>query len=443
MTPPQTTVDRRTVLKLMGAAGAWPAVAPRTVAASAQAEAGVDIQPFTISVSDDDLADLQRRLENTRWPPDATGEPWSMGTDGAYLRQLVEYWRDEFDWRAQEAALNRLNHYTTEIDGYRIHFIHQPSPHPSAVPLIMTHGYPGTFWEMLPPVAALADPPAHGGAAADAFHVIVPSLPGYGFSGEPLADFTPATVPGLWIKLMDRLGYERFGTYGSDWGAQMGSRIAAVVPDRVIGVTTPGQPPRTRLEPRTEEEREYWESMDRYAAEETAYQLIQGTKPQSLAYGLNDSPAGLAAWVVEKLRAWSDCQGNPENKFSKDEILTLVSIYWHSGSIGTAVRIYYAAGMFRTPPAPATAGLTLDNLRRRGAAAQPPEQAGGRRVPEGYFDFYGITTRARPPRSLVEEVPEHVTLWSYHETGGHFPAAEEPGLLVEDLRTFFRPLREA
>ena len=441
MTLPQTAVDRRTALKLIGAASAWPVVSPPPVAAHTQT--GTDIQPFTISVGDNDLADLRRRLASTRWPPDATGEPWSMGTDHTYLRQLVEYWKDEFDWRTQEAALNRLDHYTTTIDGYPIHFIHQPSRHASGVPLIMTHGYPGTFWEMLPSVPALVDPPAHGGAAVDAFHVIVPSLPGYGFSGEPPEDFTPAMVPGLWIKLMDRLGYQRFGTYGSDWGAQMGSRIAAMVPDRVIGVTMPGQPPRTRLEPRTAEERAYWESMDRYAAEETAYQLIQGTKPQSLAYGLTDSPAGLAAWVVEKLRAWSDCQENPENKFSKDEILTLVSIYWHTGSIGTAVRIYYSAGMFRTPPPPATAGLTLANLRRRQASPQPAREASGRRVPEGYFDFYGITSRARPPRSLVEEVPAHVTLWSHHETGGHFPAAEEPRLLVEDLRTFFRPLREA
>ena len=439
MTLPQTTVDRRTVLKLIGAAGAWPAVAPAPTVAQTQ----TDIQRFRISVSDDDLADLHRRLRSTRWPPDATGEPWSMGTDRAYLQQLVAYWRDDYDWRAQETALNRFDHFTTMIDGYRIHFIHQQSRNPSAVPLIMTHGYPGTFWEMLPSIPALVDPAAHGGAAGDAFHVVAPSLPGYGFSGEPLADFTPGTVPDLWIKLMDKLGYDRFGTYGSDWGSQMGSRIAARVPDRVIGVTTPGQPPRTRFEPRTAEERVYWESMDRYTAEETAYQLIQGTKPQSLAYGLTDSPAGVAAWVVEKLRAWSDCQGNPENKFTKDEILTLVSIYWHTGSIGTAVRIYYSSGNFRTPPAPRTVGLTLENLRGRQASAQQQPQATGRRVPQGYFDFYGITSRARPPRSLVEEVPDHVRLWSYHETGGHFPAAEEPGLLVGDLRTFFRPLREA
>ena len=439
MTVQRTTLDRRTALKLIGAAGAWPAVAP----APALAQTQTDIQPFTIRVSDDALADLRRRLEHTRWPPDATGEPWSMGTDRAYLQELVAYWKDRYDWRAQEAALNRLDHYTTMIDGYTIHFIHQRSSNPSAVPLIMTHGYPGTFWEMLPSVPALVDPTAHGGASADSFHVIVPSLPGYGFSGEPLEDFTPGVIPDLWIKLMDKLGYRRFGTYGSDWGSQMGSGIAARVPERVIGITIPGQPPRTRVEPRTAEERAYWESMARYTAEETAYQLIQGTKPQSLAYGLTDSPAGLAAWVVEKLRAWSDCQGNPENTFTKDEILTLVSIYWHTGSIGTAVRIYYSAGMFRTPPAPRTVGLTLENARAARALRRRPQGAIGRRVPEGYFDFYGITSRARPPRSLVEEVPEHVALWSYHDTGGHFPAAEEPELLVEDLRAFFRPLRAA
>ena len=433
----QHAIDRRTVIKLIGATGAWPSFAPASGVAQA------DVTPFRIDISDDELADLRRRLENTRWPADATGEPWSMGTDRAYLQELVAYWKDEYDWRAEEAALNRFDHYTTMIDGYTIHFIHQKSRNASAVPLIMTHGYPGTFWEMLPSVPALVDPTAYGGPATDSFDVIVPSLPGYGFSGEPLEDFTPGTVPDLWIKLMDKLGYRRFGTYGSDWGSTMGAAIAARVPDRVIGVTTPGQPPRTRVEPLTAEERSYWESMDRYTAEETAYQLIQGTKPQSLAYGLTDSPAGLAGWVVEKLRAWSDCQGNLENTFSKDEILTLASIYWHTGSIGTAVRIYYSAGMFRTPPAPRTVGLTLENVRATRASRQQQQRASGRRVPEGYFDFYGITSRARPPRSLVEEVPDHVTLWSYHETGGHFPAAEEPKLLVEDLQTFFRPLRVA
>ncbi len=433
-------IARRNMLKLMGAAGAWSALGP-AMPASAQAQG--DIAQFKVRVSDDDLADLKRRLSNIRWPPDAAGKPWSMGTDHTYMRQLVAYWKDRFDWRAQEAALNKFDHYTTMIGAYKIHFIHQKSRNPSALPLIMTHGYPGSFWEMLPSVAALVDPTAHGGAAPDSFHVVVPSLPGYAFSGAPPEDFTPGKIPEIWLALMDKLGYRQFGTYGSDWGGQVGGGIAARVPDRVVGVASPGPPPATRREPRTDEERAYYESMERYTAEETAYQLIQGTKPQSLAYGLTDSPAGVAAWVVEKLRAWSDCKGNPENKFTKDQILTLVSIYWHTRSIGTAVRIYYSSGNFRTPPAPRNVGVGLLADVRSPQRRQPQQeqQASGRRVPQACLDFYGITSRARPPKSLVDAVPEHVKLWSYHETGGHFPAAEEPTLLVEDLRTFFRPLR--
>ena len=273
----------------------------------------------------------------------------------------------------------------------------------------------------------LSDPVAHGGAATDSFHVVVPSLPGYGFSSEPLEDFSPDKVPALWAALMDKLGYRRFGAYGSDWGAGITTQLGTQFPDRLIGTAVPGPPPRANREPRTPEERAYFESTERYTAEETAYQHIQGTKPQSLAYGLTDSPAGVAAWVVEKLRAWSDCKGDVERKFTKDQILTLVSIYWHTRTIGTAVRIYYSTGRWRTP-----------------ASARPsvtPQQPGGRRVPQAYLDFYGITSRARPPKSLVDKVPENVTLWSYHETGGHFPAIEESKLLVEDLRTFFRPLR--
>ena len=241
MTVQQTTIDRRTVLKLMGAAGAWPAVAP----APSVAQTRTDIQRFRISVSDDELADLRRRLEHTRWPPDATGEPWSMGTDRAYLQQLVRYWKDNYDWRAQEAALNRFDHYTTMIDGYTIHFIHQQSTQRIGGAVDHDARLSGNVLGDAAVGAGAGGPGGHGGAATDSFHVVVPSLPGYGFSGEPLADFTPGTVPDLWIKLMDKLGYRRFGTYGSDWGSTMGAAIAARVPDRVIGVTTPGQPPRT------------------------------------------------------------------------------------------------------------------------------------------------------------------------------------------------------
>ena len=420
----QRLIDRRTVLKLIGAAGGWPVVAPAPGAAQ------TDIQPFTIRVSDDELADLRRRLSNIRWPPDATGEPWSMGTDRAYLQQLVAYWRDSYDWRVHEAALNSFAHFTTTIDGQKIHFIHQKSRSAFAMPLLMTHGYPGTIWEMLPSVRALADPAANGGAPTDAFDVIVPSLPGFGFSGEPVDGATNARTVELWIGLMDKLGYGRFGAYGSDWGAGITTQLGARFPGRLIGTAVPGPPPLAKREPRTAEERAYVESMEQYAVRETAYQRIQGSKPQSLAYGLTDSPAGVAAWLVEKLRSWSDCGGDVERTFSKDQILTLVSIYWHTRTIGTAMRIYYANGLARTPVT-------------GGAPAQTPPQAGGRRVPQGYFDFYGVASRARPPRSLVDTVPAHVTLWSYHERGGHFPAIEAPGLLVEDLRTFFRPLRSA
>src|SRR3989441_5338279 len=227
MTPLQNTIGRRSVLKIIGAA-AWPAVAP--IVSVAQP----DIIPFRIHVSDGELADLRRRLSNVRWPPDATGKPWSMGTDRAYLQQLIAYWRDKYNWRTQEAALNTFDHYMTTIEGQKIHFIHQKSRNASAMPLLMTHGYPGTIWEMLPSVPALVDPAAHGGAATDSFHVIVPSLPGFGFSGEPLDGSTPDRVVELWIALMDRLGYKRFGAYGTDWGAGVPAPLRTRFPGPLI-----------------------------------------------------------------------------------------------------------------------------------------------------------------------------------------------------------------
>ncbi len=314
------------------------------------------------------------------------------------------------------------------------------------MPLLMAHGYPGTIWEMLPSVRALTDPAANGGAATDSFTVIVPTIPGFGFSGAPLDGTTMGRTVELWAALMDRLGYRRYGAYGSDFGGPIATQLGTRFPDRLIGTATPGPPPSAMREPRTPEERAYAESMEQYSIWETAYQRIQGTKPQSLAYGLTDSPAGVAAWLVEKLRAWSDCKGDVETKFSKDQILTLASIYWHTNSLGTAVRYYYSNGVGRTPTTGGRGGARGAGGATAAAgrgSTQAQQQASGTRVPQGYFDFYGITSRARPPKSLVDKVPEHVKLWSYHETGGHFPAIEEPKLLVEDLRTFFRPLRSA
>ena len=221
---------------------------------------------------------------------------------------------------------------------------------------------------------------------------------------------------------MDRLGYQRFGAYGSDWGAGVTRALGAAYPDRVVGIHTPGAPPRAQRPPATDEERDYLARAEAWSVDETGYQRIQGTKPQTLAFGLTDSPAGVAAWITEKLRSWSDCDGDVETRFSKDQILTLVSIYWHTRTIGTSVRYYYANG--------------LGSSRPRRALARGPVQ-----VPQGFAQFVGIPSRTGPPRSFVEDVPDNVTHWSVFDTGGHFPAIEEPELLVGDLRRFFRTLR--
>ena len=421
------TIDRRTLLKLMGAAGASATVmsAGRTpwgtsLLAHAFGLVQSDIEPFEFYVSDDELEDLRRRLASPRWPADPPGEPWAYGTDRAYLQELMSYWRDRYDWRKHETELNSFDHYTTTIEGQLIHFVHHEGRGASPLPLVMTHGWPGTIWEMLPSVYALSDPRANGGEAADAFDVVVPSIPGFGFSGEPAEGTDMVRTAELWAALMEKLGYQRFGAYGSDWGAGVTRVLGARFPDRLIGVHTPGTPPRAQRDPVTDAEREYVALADLWSVDETGYQRIQGTKPQTLAYGLTDSPVGLAAWITEKLRSWSDCDGDVESRFSKDQILTLVSIYWHTRTIGTSVRYYHANG--------------LGSSRTRTAL-------GPIRVPQGFAEFPGIPGRQRPPRSLIDEVPANVTHWEVYDSGGHFPAIEEPELLVQDLRTFFRPLR--
>ena len=431
MAVPNGMMDRRTLLKLLGATGASAsaaggallggrAAAPSAHAATAAVQDEGEIANFQVRVSDAELEDLQRRLENIRWPPDSPGEPWSYGTDRAYLQELLEHWRDRYNWRAHESQLNSFNQYTTTIDGQLIHFVQERGRGPEPLPLVMSHGWPGTFWEMLPSVRQLANPALYGGEAQDAFSVVVPSIPGFGFSGEPLEGTNVSRTADLWVKLMDRLGYERFGAYGSDWGAGITRVLGARYPDRLVGVHTPGSPPRAQRDPQTDEERAFLEAAALWSVEETGYQRIQGTKPQTLAFGLTDSPAGVAAWITEKLRSWSDCDGDVENRFSKDQILTLVSIYWHSRSIGTSVRYYHANGLGSSRPRPA------------------PEPV---RVPQGFASFPGITGRLKMPRSYVDEWPENVTHWTDYDTGGHFPAIEEPDLLVDDLREFFRPLR--
>ena len=383
------------------------------------------VKPFRIAVSDEVLEDLFERLRHTRFPGEVANSGWDYGTNLAYLKALVVYWRDRYDWRAAETALNALPQFTARVNGLELHFVHARGRGPAPLPLLFSHGWPGSFWEVSKILGPLTDPAAHGGDPADAFDVVAPSLPGYGFSEDPRAPgMHPAAMADLFAALMTEvLGYPRFGAQGGDWGAIITSRLAYAHADKLAGIhlnmlglrpyTGEGAPPLTDAEQAFLAEAERWRQA------ETGYQWIQGTKPQTLAYGLTDSPAGLAAWIVEKFRSWSDCGGDVERRFTKDELLTNIMIYWVSGCIGSSIRLYYEA---RRP------GMLL----RLG----PGERVG---VPTGYARFAVEITR--PPREWVERA-FNLTHWSDFPRGGHFAALEEPELLVEDIRSFFRPLRE-
>ncbi len=428
-------LDRRTLLKALaaaGAAGPLPVAGPAPARAAAAgpraaesrpAAAQADVAPFTIQVADEALEDLQRRLAATRWPPDSPGEPWSYGTDRAYLEELIAYWRDEYDWRAQEAALNAFDHYTTEIEGQRLHFVHQRSPREGALPLLLTHGWPGTVWEMLPSVGPLADPAAHGGDAADGFHVVAPSIPGFGFSGEPLEGTDIARTAELWVALMDRLGYERFGAYGSDWGAGVTRALGAAYPDRVVGIHTPGRAPPARSgRPRP----------TRSATTSPAPRRGRSTRPATSA---SRAPS-LRRWPsASPTRRPASRRGSPRS-CGRGATATAT---WRTASARTRFSPSSPSTGTRAPSARASATTTPT-----ASAARAP---GGRcrggpvRVPQGFAQFVGIPSRTGPPRSFVEDIPDNVTHWSVFDTGGHFPAIEEPALLVGDLRRFFRTLR--
>ena len=381
------------------------------------------IEQFRIEVSEADLADLRERLDRTRWPDQIPGSGWDYGTDLAYLKELCEYWRTKYDWHAWERELNRYEHYRTAIDGQNVHFIHARSPVEDALPLIVTHGWPGSVFEFYKILGPLSDPEAHGGDARDAFHVVCPSIPGYGWSG-------PTTEPGwdvrrvaeTFAKLAARLGYARYGAQGGDWGAIISLHLGHTDPDHVAGIhlnMVPAGPPAGAADPMqgvTPEEAAGFASYGEFEANETGYQKIQGTKPQTLGYALTDSPAGLAGWIVEKFRTWSDCDGDVERRFTKDELLTNVMIYWVTRTINSSVRLYcesMRSGLF----GPAGSRLEVPT----GCAIFPKEII-------------------RPPRRWAEASFD-VRRWSVMESGGHFAALEEPAALVEDVRAFFRELR--
>lgn len=381
------------------------------------------IEPFRIAVPDALLEDLRGRLARTRFPDEIPGSGWTYGTNLDYLRELVAYWRERYDWRAEEAKLNAVPQFRADVEGLGIHFLHVRGRGPRPFPLVVTHGWPGSVAEFTEILGPLSDPAAYGGDPADAFDVVCPSMPGYGFSDHPTEPgMDPEKIAALWVELMRGLGYERFGAQGGDWGSMVSTYLGYRHPERVAGIhlnmviALPEDRNDPDLDGVTQEEMAGLLETQRFLKEETGYQRIQGTKPQTLAFGLNDSPAGLAAWIVEKFRTWSDCDGDVERRFSKDRLLTNIMLYWVPETANSSCRLYYEtlhAGKF--PPT----GFRVE-------------------VPTGCAIF--PKELVQPPRKWAER-SYAVHRWTRMPRGGHFAAMEEPDLLVEDVRAFFRPLR--
>ena len=378
--------------------------------------------PFSLHFPDAALADLRERLARTRFPDQAPDAPWAYGTDVGYLRGLVEYWRDRFDWRAEEARLNAFPQFKVPLDGIDVHFLHVPGKGPKPMPLLLSHGWPGSVFEFMDILPMLTDPARFGGDPADAFTVVAPSLPGYGLSFAPNQErFSLERIADCFAALMtDVLGYQRFAAQGGDWGAFVTSRLGFAYPQRLAGIhvnlLAVRRDPKLVENP-SAEEREYLDQLTHFLKEETGYQWIQGTKPQTLAFGLSDSPAGLAAWIVEKFRSWSDCHGDLESVFTKDQLLADITLYWLTGAIGSSFWPYYAR---MHGPWPIPDGSTVD-------------------VPMGYCQF--PTEILRPPRSVASRLYTDIRRWSVMPHGGHFAAMEQPAALAEEVRAFFRPLR--
>ena len=374
-------------------------------------------EAYRIHVPDEVLKDLKARLRNTRWPDQLEGTGWDYGTDTKYLRELVTYWEKDFDWRAQEKQLNAFHHYRANIDGLRIHFIHEKGKKPNSIPVLMLHGWPSTFVQFQKIIPLLTDPAAHGAPNAPSFDVVVASLPGYGFSDIPAErGFAIRAMADGFAKLMiETLGYKRFALRGSDIGGSVTQQLSLVYPDRVIGAHVTGMLRGTPTQggpPPSEAEKKFAEALQVWEATELAYARMHGQKPQTLAVGLNDSPSGLASWIVEKFHRWGDTKGNIESRFSKDELLTNLTIYWATGTIGSSVRLYY------------------EFTREKRVTGKVP-------VPTAVL----IATHdmVPPPRELSERL-YNVVRWNQTDKGGHFLEWEEPQLVAQDMRAFFGSL---
>lgn len=377
--------------------------------------------PFTISIPEGRLTDLRERLGRTRFPDQAPGPDWAYGTNVGFMESLVEYWQTEFDWRAQEARLNAFPQFIVPLHGINLHFLHVPGQGPAPLPLLLSHGWPGSVFEFLELIPRLTDPARFGGDPADAFTVVAPSLPGYGLSFRPgQARFGVEAIADCFADLMTgALGYSRFAAQGGDWGGFITSRLGAVHSDKLVGIHLNMLAVRRDLDvPATSpDEQRFVEELKVWQREGAGYQMIQGTRPQTLAFGLSDSPAGLAAWIIEKFRAWSDCGGDVLSVFTQDQLLANIGLYWFTGAIGSSFWPYYAR---MHGPWPIPEGQTVD-------------------IPMGYCEF--PQEMLHPPRSIAARAYSDIRRWSVMPRGGHFAAMEQPEALADEIKAFFRPLR--
>lgn len=379
------------------------------------------IKPFSIAISDEDLNDLQARLANTRLPEAETPDDWSQGLPLDYARELRDYWQNDYDWRAREASLNRFPQFTTEIDGLDIHFIHLRSPHPNAVPLVITHGWPGSVVEFNKVIEALADPAADGGSAGDAFHVVCPSLPGYGFSGKPAATgWGVDKIADVWDQLMTRLGYEQYYAQGGDWGSAVTTAIGMQNQGHCAGlhVNMPnaGATKEALADP-TEADKRALAGARYYQQWGAGYSKQQSTRPQTLGYALVDSPMGQAAWIIEKFYEWTDCNGHPENVLSRDELLDNVMFYWLTASGASSARLYW------------------ESFGRAFGGGNDVTVS----LPTGCSIFPQEIVAT--PRSWAERRYTNIVYWNELDRGGHFAAFEQPALFIDEVRACFRLMR--
>jgi pimeloyl-ACP methyl ester carboxylesterase len=381
-----------------------------------------DMVPFRVGFDPDAVDDLRRRLRNTRWPERETVDDWSQGVPLAFVQDLAAYWCDGYDFDAAEERMNAWPQFTTRIEDLDIHFVHGRSPEPGALPMVITHGWPGTYVEFLEVIGPLTDPAAHGGDAADAFHVVCPSLPGFGFSSKPTS--RGRGVPWIgdaWATLMARLGYGRYGAQGGDWGAAVTNYLGETHRDHVVGihVNMPLAPLGPLTDDATDFERRSLEDFQWHQRWGTGYQYQQSSRPQTLGYGLVDSPAGQLAWIVEKYWAWTDCDGDPYAIFTREQLLDNVTVYWFTASGASSGRLYWES----TSTDPALIARI----------------AGPITVPAGCSVF--PREIRRPSRRWAEQVYTNLHYWNHPERGGHFAAFEQPALFVDEVRSSFRPLR--